>query len=146
MRGRWRRARTDVQHEIAKARRRAARRIRQPSKQLSESAGATTMSSGQAASEVRQTPTAMRASGRRTVAGPWIHETVFEPLCWMPFLRRAQKHGNLVRVASLRCHGWHSMTQRTFRDVEAPPCVALRPDDVGVLETLLGPEQVAAGR
>jgi hypothetical protein len=109
---RWRRARKDARHDLRKTRERAARAVRKPLKQFSErglalrwravvpktdrrQAWSDAAANQEAVLEARQTVMALRASGRPIVAGPWLSETGFELLYWVPFLRWAQKYGNL---------------------------------------------------
>ncbi len=108
----WHRWRKDAQHDLRKTRDRALRAVRRPLKQWSErglglrwqvfvprtdrrQAWARNGMGHEAAEETRQAVTLMRSTGRPIVVGPWLSETGFELLYWIPFVRWAQRYGHL---------------------------------------------------
>ena len=70
------------------------------------------------AREVRELITAFGRSGRPVIAGPWLSETGFELLYWVPFVRwmveRARIDGDrLIVVTRGGARGWYrDLTRR----------------------------------
>jgi hypothetical protein len=107
----WQRTRKDLKHDLRKVRERALRGVRRPLKQVADHGLAgkarafapSVPSSGSAspaadpaeAVEARTVVTEMRGSRRTVVVGPWLSETGFELLYWIPFVRWAQKYGHV---------------------------------------------------
>jgi hypothetical protein len=130
-RARARRARKDAKHDVRKFRERALRQVRQPLKVLSERVlktdnriDVTTAAAEQhnATHDVREALTAMRRSGRPILVGPWLSETGFELLYWIPFLRWAQKYGHLrasrmVAVSRGGARPWYDEIAERYVDV-----------------------------
>lgn len=93
---RWRRGRKDAQHELKKTRERALRVVRRPLKQFSDRQLSTNRRPVDGVgAEARAAVSALRSSGRPIMVGPWLSETGFELLYWIPFVRWAQKYGHL---------------------------------------------------
>ncbi|MGE3274293.1 MAG: hypothetical protein AB7O67_04220 [Vicinamibacterales bacterium] len=129
---RWRRTRKDAKHDVRKARERALRAVRQPMKRwanrLSEgwtprvAAPAGAAPSAAASAEVFDVVETARRSRRPIVAGPWLSETGFELLYWIPFLRWAQRYGHLrseriVVVSRGGSRGWYGDLAGRYVDV-----------------------------
>lgn len=129
-RARVRRANKDAKHDVRKARERALRQVRRPLKVLTERVLTSrkridvTKSAEQesATHEVREALTAMRSSGRPILIGPWLSETGFELLYWIPFLRWAQKYGHLraSRIVAVSRGGaapWYDEIAERYVDI-----------------------------
>jgi len=72
--------------------------------------------------DVQQAVTEMRCSGRPILVGPWLSETGFELLYWIPFLRWAQRYGHLRanRIAVISRGGassWYGEIASHYVDV-----------------------------
>jgi len=140
--GRWRghirHFRKDVPHDLQKLRIRVNRLIVRPIKRWSERglkmrwrrivpstdrrrAWADCVNQDEI-SDVRQAITEMRYSGRPILVGPWLSETGFELLYWIPFLRWAQRYGHLRsnRIAVISRGGassWYGDIASRYLDV-----------------------------
>ena len=130
--------RKDAQHDLQKLRIRANRSIIRPIKRWTERglktrwrrivpstdrrrawAGGVNQDE---ISDVQQAVTEMRYSGRPILVGPWLSETGFELLYWIPFLRWAQKYGHLRanRIAVISRGGassWYGEIASRYVDV-----------------------------
>ena len=133
----WRRTRKDARHDLRKTRGRALRTFRRPLKwgeRVLGRGGRATLARNdaadadatarhhEAAAEAQQAVTAMRGSGRLILAGPWVSETGFELLYWIPFLRWAQKYGHLraSRIVAMSRGGtaaWYDEIASRYVDV-----------------------------
>jgi hypothetical protein len=128
---RGRRLRKDGRHQIRKTRERVLRAVRRPLKrgadriaegwQTSVGRG-TTPGESAGAHEAREVITALRASGRPIVVGPWLSETGFELLYWIPFLRWAQRYGSLrpsrlLAVSRGGPRSWYQGVAEGYADV-----------------------------
>jgi hypothetical protein len=131
---RGRRLRKDSRHALLKTRKRALKAARRPLKRyakrmargwhvhVARAGGAAERIRIEAAREARDVVTAMRVSGRPIVAGPWLSETGFELLYWIPFLRWAQRYGSLrasriIAVSRGGARRWYSGVADHYADV-----------------------------
>jgi hypothetical protein len=127
---RGRRLRKDGRHELRKTRERVLRSIRKPLKRGADRiaegwqprVSAVSAGEPEAVREARETVASMRASGRPIVVGPWLSETGFELLYWIPFLRWAQRYGSLrpSRILALSRGGprsWYQGVADGYADV-----------------------------
>jgi hypothetical protein len=74
------------------------------------------------ARETRELVTVLGRSGRPIILGPWLSETGFELLYWIPFLAWAKTYGNfdperLVVVSRGGAGGWYSHITRHYEDI-----------------------------
>jgi hypothetical protein len=74
------------------------------------------------ANEVRELVTLLGRSGRPIIAGPWLSETGFELLYWIPFLAWAKAYGNLaddqlVVISRGGAASWYSHLTPNYEDV-----------------------------
>ena len=74
------------------------------------------------AHEIRELVTLLGRSGRPILVGPWLSETGFELLYWIPFLTWAQSYGNfdpdqLVVVSRGGAAPWYSHLTPHYEDV-----------------------------
>ena len=74
------------------------------------------------ARETRELVTVLGRSGRPIVLGPWLSETGFELLYWIPFLAWAKTYGNfdperLVVVSRGGAAGWYSHITPHYEDI-----------------------------
>jgi hypothetical protein len=107
--GAWRRVRKDLKHDVRKARERALRGVRRPLKRIADrqldrstralpparEAGAGTPQGHEEIADIQALVSSIRTSQRPVVVGPWLSEAGFELLYWIPFVRWAQRYGNL---------------------------------------------------
>jgi hypothetical protein len=76
----------------------------------------------QEAKETREIVTVLGRSGRPIILGPWLSETGFELLYWIPFLAWAKAYGNfdpdrLVVVSRGGAASWYSHITHHYEDV-----------------------------
>ncbi len=74
------------------------------------------------ANEVRELVTLLGRSGRPIIAGPWLSETGFELLYWIPFLAWAKAYGNLtdeqlVVISRGGAAPWYTHLTTNYEDV-----------------------------
>jgi hypothetical protein len=74
------------------------------------------------AEEVRELVTALGRSGKPILLGPWLSETGFELLYWIPFLTWARTYGNfdpsqLVVVSRGGASAWYRLITPHYEDV-----------------------------
>jgi hypothetical protein len=72
--------------------------------------------------EVRELVTLLGRSGHPIILGPWLSETGFELLYWIPFLAWAKAYGNfdperLVVVSRGGAHAWYGHITSHYEDV-----------------------------
>ena len=72
--------------------------------------------------ETKEALTRMARSGKPIVIGPWLSETGFELLYWIPFLNWAKSYGNfrddrLVVVSRGGCSTWYRHLTTRYHDV-----------------------------
>jgi len=74
------------------------------------------------ANEIRELVTLLGRSGRPIIAGPWLSETGFELLYWIPFLTWAKAYGNLsdeqlIVVSRGGAAPWYAHLTTNYEDV-----------------------------
>jgi len=74
------------------------------------------------AKETRELVTVLGRSGRPIILGPWLSETGFELLYWIPFLAWAKAYGNfdperLIVVSRGGAAGWYSHITPHYEDI-----------------------------
>jgi hypothetical protein len=74
------------------------------------------------ARETRELVTVLGRSGRPIILGPWLSETGFELLYWIPFLAWAKAYGNfdaerLIVVSRGGAAGWYSHITPHYEDI-----------------------------
>jgi hypothetical protein len=74
------------------------------------------------ANEIKELVTLLGRSGRPIIAGPWLSETGFELLYWIPFLTWAKAYGNLsdeqlVVVSRGGARPWYLHLTNNYEDV-----------------------------
>lgn len=72
--------------------------------------------------ETKEILTRIARSGRPIIVGPWLSETGFELLYWIPFLNWAKTYGNirddrLIVVSRGGCHTWYRHLTANYHDV-----------------------------
>jgi hypothetical protein len=92
-----------------------ARHQRDPAKTLAGTDSVT-------ARETRELVTALGRSDRPIILGPWLSETGFELLYWIPFLAWAQAHGNfdprrLIAVSRGGAATWYRHITAEYEDI-----------------------------
>jgi hypothetical protein len=74
------------------------------------------------ANEIRELVTLLGRSGKPIIAGPWLSETGFELLYWIPFLAWAKAYGNLtddqlIVISRGGAAPWYAHLTRNYEDV-----------------------------
>jgi hypothetical protein len=74
------------------------------------------------ATEIKELVTLLGRSGRPIIAGPWLSETGFELLYWIPFLTWAKAYGNLsdeqlVVVSRGGAKPWYAHLTHNYEDI-----------------------------
>ncbi len=72
--------------------------------------------------DTKETLTRMARSGKPIIVGPWLSETGFELLYWIPFLNWAKQYGNfrddrLIAISRGGCASWYRHMTSAYHDV-----------------------------
>tara|TARA_B100001123_G_scaffold295929_1_gene330036 strand:- start:6097 stop:8724 length:2628 start_codon:yes stop_codon:yes gene_type:complete len=72
--------------------------------------------------DTKEALTRMARSGKPIIVGPWLSETGFELLYWIPFLNWAKQYGNfrddrLIAISRGGCANWYRHMTSTYHDV-----------------------------